>query len=142
MLLSGRSLKCLWIMVSVSRHYTTLLVAKGFDTQELKLKQRNSFENISTKFLFIKRNMLPRQSSDGLSGGTSAFSFYLISDRLREGHTSVEQRWSYEDFCDVTIRLEDYTYALNRQVEVIALVRSFRPMPVDEFDRKVRPLII
>ena len=39
-------------------------------------------------------------------------------------------------------RLEDYTYALNRQVEVIALVRSFRPMPVDEFDRKARPLII
>lgn len=45
-------------------------------------------------------------------------------------------------FCDVTIRLEDYTYALNRQVEVIALVRSFRPMLVDEFDRKARPLII
>ncbi len=95
------------------------------------------------KFLFIKRNMLPRQSSDGLSGGhISLHSFYLISDRLREGHTIVEQRWSYEDFCDVTIRLEDYTYALNRQVEVIALVRSFRPMPVDEFDRKARPLII
>jgi len=37
-------------MVSVSRHYTTLLVAKGFDTQELKLKQRNSFENTSTKW--------------------------------------------------------------------------------------------
>jgi hypothetical protein len=72
----------------------------------------------------------------------SLHSFYLISDRLSEGHTIVEQRWSYEDFCDVTIRLEDYTYALNRQVEVIALVRSFRPMPVDEFDRKARPLII
>jgi predicted HTH transcriptional regulator len=26
--------------------------------------------------------------------------------------------------------------------EVCALVRSLRPMPVDEFDRKVRPLII
>ena len=37
-------------------------------------------------------------------------------------HTIVEQKWSYEDFCDVTIRLEDCTYALNRQVEVIALV--------------------
>ncbi len=72
----------------------------------------------------------------------SLHSFYLISDRLSEGHTIVEQRWSYEDFCDVTIRLEDCTYALNRQVEVIALVRSFRPMPVDEFDRKARPLII
>ena len=64
-------------MVSVSRHYTTLLVAKGFDTQELKLKQRNSFENTSTIFLFIKRNMLPRQSSDGLSGGTSAFTAFI-----------------------------------------------------------------
>ena len=72
----------------------------------------------------------------------SLHSFYLISDRLSEDHTIVEQRWSYEDFCDVTIRLEDYTYALNRQVEVIALLRSFRPMPVDEFDRKARLLII
>ena len=52
------------------------------------------------------------------------------------------QKWSYEDFCDVTIRLEDCTYALNRQVEVIALVRSFRPIPVDEFDRIARPLIM
>lgn len=33
-------------------------------------------------------------------------------------------------------------YALNRQVEVIALVRSFRPIPVDEFDRIARPLIM
>ena len=72
----------------------------------------------------------------------SLHSFYLISDRLSEDHTIVEQRWSYEDICDVTIRLEDYTYALNRQVEVIALLRSFRPMPVDEFDRKARLLII
>lgn len=71
----------------------------------------------------------------------SLHSFYLISDRLTDGHTIVEQKWSYEDFCDVTIRLEDCTYALNRQVEVIALVRSFRPMPVDEFDRIARPLI-
>ena len=68
--------------------------------------------------------------------------FYLISNRLAEGHTIVEQKWSYEDFCDVTIRLEDYSYALNRQVEVIALVRSFRPIPVDEFDRIARPLIM
>ena len=60
----------------------------------------------------------------------SLHSFYLISDRLCEGHTIVEQKWSYEDFCDVTIRLEDCTYALNRQVEAIALVRSFRPIPV------------
>lgn len=67
--------------------------------------------------------------------------FYLISDRLSDGHPIVEQKWSYEDFCDVTIRLEDFTYALNRQVEVIALVRSFRPIPVDEFDRIARPLI-
>ena len=36
----------------------------------------------------------------------------------------------------------DCTYALNRQVEVIALVRSFRPIPVDEFDRIARPLIM
>ena len=72
----------------------------------------------------------------------SIHSFYLISDTLREGHTVVDQRWSYEDFCDITVRLEDYTYALNRQVEVIALVRSFRPMPVEEFDRIARPLIM
>ena len=39
----------------------------------------------------------------------SLHSFYLISDRLCEGHTIVEQKWSYEDFCDVTIRLEGYT---------------------------------
>ena len=72
----------------------------------------------------------------------SLHSFYLISDRLSEGHTIVEQKWSYEDFCDVTIRLEDCIYALNRQVDVIALVRSFRSMPVDEFDRIARPLIM
>ena len=72
----------------------------------------------------------------------SLHNFYLISDRLSDGHTIVEQKWSYEDFCDVTIRLEDCTYALNRQVEVIALVSSFRPMPVDEFDRIARPLIL
>jgi len=68
--------------------------------------------------------------------------FYLISDRLCEGHTVLEQKWSYEDFCDVTIRLENCTYALNRQVEVIALVRSSRPIPVEEFDRIARPLIM
>lgn len=28
------------------------------------------------------------------------------------------------------------------QVEVIALVRSFRPIPVEEFDRVARPLIM
>ena len=68
--------------------------------------------------------------------------YYLISDRLTEGHTIVEQRWSYEDFCNVTIRLEDCTYALIRQVDVVALVRSFRPIPVDEFDRIAQPLIM
>ena len=72
----------------------------------------------------------------------SIHSFYLISDRMGEGHTIVDQRWSYEDFCDITVRLDNYTYALNRQVEVIALVRSFRPMPIDEFDRIARPLIM
>lgn len=68
--------------------------------------------------------------------------YYLISDRLSEGKTIVEQRWSYEDFCNITIRLEDYTYALIRQVDVVALVRSFRPIPVDEFDRIAQPLIM
>ena len=72
----------------------------------------------------------------------SLHSFYLISDGLSEGHPIVEQKWSYEDFCDVTIRQDDCTYALNRQVEVIAFVRSFRPIPVDEFDRIARPLIM
>ncbi len=68
--------------------------------------------------------------------------YYLISDRLTEGHTILEQRWSYEDFCNVTIRLEDCTYALIRQVDVVALVSSFRPIPVDEFDRIAQPLIM
>ena len=31
---------------------------------------------------------------------------------------------------------------LNRHVEAIALVRSFRPIPVEEFDRIARPLIM
>ena len=68
--------------------------------------------------------------------------YYLISDSLAEGHTIVEQRWSYEDFCNITVRLEDCTYALIRQVDVVALVRSFRPIPVDEFDRLAQPLIM
>lgn len=72
----------------------------------------------------------------------SIHSYYLISDRLTEGHTIVDQRWNYDDFCNITIRLEDCTYALIRQVEVVALVRSFRPMPIDEFDRIARPLIM
>ena len=72
----------------------------------------------------------------------SLHNFYLISDRLGKGHPIVEQKWSYEDFCDITARLDDCTYALNRQVEVIALVRSFRPIPVDEFDRIARPLMM
>ena len=67
--------------------------------------------------------------------------FYLISDRLAEGHTVVEQRWNYDDFCNITVRLEDYTYLLIRQVDVIALVRSFRPIPIDEFDNIAQPLI-
>ena len=68
-------------------------------------------------------------------------SFYVISERLAEGHTIVEQRWNYNDFCDITIRLEDYTYMLIRQVDAIALVRSFRPIPIDEFDAIAQPLI-
>ena len=67
--------------------------------------------------------------------------FYLISDKLAEGHTVVEQRWNYDDFCNITVRLEDYTYMLIRQVDVIALVRSFRPIPIDEFDNIAQPLI-
>jgi len=68
--------------------------------------------------------------------------YYLISDKLAEGHTIVDQRWSYEDFCNITVRLEDCTYALIRQVDVVALVRSFRPMPIDEFDHIAQPLIM
>ena len=71
----------------------------------------------------------------------SIHSFYLISDKLAEGHTVVEQRWNYDDFCNITVRLEDYTYLLIRQVDVIALVRSFRPIPIDEFDNIAQPLI-
>jgi hypothetical protein len=72
----------------------------------------------------------------------SIHSYYLISDRLTEGHTIVEQQWNYDDFCNITIRLEDCTYALIRQVDIIALVRSFRSIPIDEFDRIARPLIM
>ena len=68
-------------------------------------------------------------------------SFYLISDKLAEGHTVVEQRWNYDDFCNITVRLEEYTYLLIRQVDVIALVRSFRPVPIEEFDNMAQPLI-
>lgn len=68
-------------------------------------------------------------------------SFYLISERLAEGHTVVEQRWNYDDFCNITVRLEEYTYLLIRQVDVIALVRSFRPIPIDEFDNIAQPLL-
>lgn len=71
----------------------------------------------------------------------SIHSFYLISDKLAEGHTVVEQRWDYNDFCNITVRLEDYTYMLIRQVDAIALVRSFRPIPIDEFDNIAQPLI-
>ena len=72
----------------------------------------------------------------------SIHSYYLIYDRLVDGQTIVDQRWTYEDFCNVSIRLDDCTYALIRQVEVIALVRSFRPLPIDEFDRMALPLIM
>ena len=72
----------------------------------------------------------------------SIHSFYLISDKLAEGHTIVEQRWNYDDFCNITVRLEDYTYMLIRQVDAIDLVRSFRPIPIDEFDSIAQPLIL
>ncbi|MBR1786104.1 MAG: hypothetical protein IJ756_02945 [Paludibacteraceae bacterium] len=68
-------------------------------------------------------------------------SFYLISDRLAEGHTIVEQRWNYDDFCNITVCLEDYTYLLIRQVDIITLVRSFRPIPIDAFDNFAQSLI-
>ena len=72
----------------------------------------------------------------------SIHSFYVISDRMAEGHTIVEQRWNYDDFCNITVCLEDYTYMLIRQVDVIALVRSFRPIPIEEFDNIAQPLIL
>lgn len=68
-------------------------------------------------------------------------SFYLISERLAEGRTVVEQRWNYDDFCNITVSFDDYTYLLIRQVDVIALVRSFRPIPIEEFDNIAQPLI-
>ena len=72
----------------------------------------------------------------------SIHSFYVISDELAEGHTVVEQRWNYDDFCNITVRLEDYTYMLIRQVDAIALVRSYRSMPIDEFDNIAKSLIL
>lgn len=72
----------------------------------------------------------------------SIHSFYVISDKLAEGHTIIEQRWNYDDFCNITVRLEDYTYMLIRQVDAIAFVRSFRSIPIDEFDSIAQPLIV
>lgn len=69
-------------------------------------------------------------------------SYYLIYDRMVEGQNIVEQRWSYEDFCNVSFRLEDCTCLLIRQIETIALVRSFRHIPIDEFDRIAMPLVM
>ncbi len=69
-------------------------------------------------------------------------SYYLIYDRLVEGQNIVEQRWSYEDFCNVTTRFDDYTMLLIRQVDVVTLVRSFRPIQIDEFDRIAMSLIM
>lgn len=71
----------------------------------------------------------------------SLHNFYLISDRLCDGHTIVDQKWDYNDFCNITVCLEDYTYVLLRQVECISLVRSYRAIPADEFDDVARPLI-
>lgn len=71
----------------------------------------------------------------------SIHSFYVISDELAEGHTVVEQRWNYDDFCNITVCLEDYTYLLIRQVDIITLVRSFRPIPIDAFDNIAQSLI-
>jgi len=70
----------------------------------------------------------------------SLHNFYLISDRLCDGHTIVEQSWNYDDFCNISIRLEDHTFALVRQLECIALVKSYKSMPIDEFDSIARPL--
>lgn len=69
-------------------------------------------------------------------------SYYLIYDRLLEGKTILERRWSYDDFCNVSVRLNDCTMLLIRQIDVVALVRSFRPMPIDEFDRLAMSLIM
>ena len=68
---------------------------------------------------------------------------FLLSDFRQAGgrDTVVEQRWNYDDFCNITVRLEDYTYMLIRQVDIIALVRSFRPIPIDEFEAIAQPLI-
>lgn len=71
----------------------------------------------------------------------SIHNYYLISDRLTEGHTLVDQKWNYDDFCNITVRLENCIYALIRQVEFISLVRSYRPIPIEEFDRLARPLL-
>ena len=56
--------------------------------------------------------------------------FYLISDKLAEGHTVVEQRWNYDDFCNITVRLEDYTYMLIRQVDALPLSAVSDPSPL------------
>jgi len=71
----------------------------------------------------------------------SLHNFYLISDRLCTGVSIIEQKWNYEDFCDIIIRLEDHTFLLTRQVEEIVLVRSYRPIPIEEFERIARPLL-
>ena len=47
MLPDGKSLRCLLITVFVIKLYMILLVVRGFLTQQLKQKQRNSFEIIN-----------------------------------------------------------------------------------------------
>jgi len=47
-----------------------------------------------------------------------------------------------DDFCNISVRLEDHTFALVRQQECIALARSYKSMPIDEFDAIAGPLIM
>ncbi|MDO4497889.1 MAG: hypothetical protein Q4B58_08710 [Bacteroidales bacterium] len=71
----------------------------------------------------------------------SLHNFYLISDALCDGRKIVDQKWDYNDFCNITVCFDDHTFALLRQVECISLVRSYRAIPANEFDELARPLI-
>ena len=95
------------------------------------LKAENVIEG---NMLARRRTELPFTDSDRQIA--DAYSFF--TDCLGQGELRYHYVAPQEGRKEV---ISMSTYALNRQVEVIALVRSFRPIPVEEFDRIARPLL-
>ena len=135
----------LWLAVPVSEALTlgVIIIAAVLNNRQRKPK-RIMHEGKLLRSEVIDRNGEPYyvEKVAFKDWHVSLHSFYLISDRLCDGRHIVEQSWDYNDFCNITIRLDDCTYALVRQVECIAFARSFRSMPIDEFDNVARPLIM